>query len=376
MPKIVYSSTEMKIIQHGQHHKGGAYYGANLGRVVHHFEITGSGYNYYPYNPFVNSTNPTGYSYYLVSVPGYPSSYTASIMSNKDIKVHTLIVGGGGGGGGGYIYEGVLKNQVGGGGGGGSGGLITGTFTMQANVPYTINLGIGGQGNGISPGTSQATSSSIYVNDYMIASAGGGSYGITANNSSGAAGGVSGFVTNSNLFTTSVFSSTSSGGGGVYNPSSGNVDALDGGKGGLCFPNNGTQSKPLKFADGLTSNYLFGGGGGGGGAPGGYGGGGGGMYGVANTTGYTGGEGFATVEITGGGGGGGGGTYKMTLSSSINDGGNGGSSSGGNGGNGGYGGGGGGGGGATRNNANPTLGYGIAGNGGNGVVMIYFKTPT
>ena len=50
MPKIVYSSTEMKIIQHGQHHKGGAYYGANLGRVVHHFEITGSGYNYYPYN--------------------------------------------------------------------------------------------------------------------------------------------------------------------------------------------------------------------------------------------------------------------------------------------------------------------------------------
>ena len=368
MPKRVYTPTESKIKQHGCDQVGGAYYGATLGTVVSTLSITGSNYTYYSANPLVSTNvNPTNgnqnYSYYLVSTSSYPSSYTATItnQSNEDVLVYALLVGGGGGGG---VYK-----QLGGG-GGGSGGLVTGSFTMQAGATYTINLGIGAGGGEF--GTNKATSSSISANGTTIVSAGGGQNGFSINDTgdgwyySNRGGNPGGISYNGSLFTASI-NSGSYGGGGGGRGGGGNYAASGGG--GLCFPNNGTQSQPLTFADGFTSNFLFGGGGGGSSA--GKGGGGGGMYGVANTTGYTGGSGSSANEgLGGGGGGGGGGTYLVSLPSFLRDGGIATTSNGGNGGFGGYGGGGGG---AGAGNAGGT--DGIAGTGGNGVVMIYFPNP-
>ena len=354
MPRKVYSSTEMKIIQHGQHHLGGAYYGAILGKNVSDPTITGSNYKSYSYNPFVNSKKKTGYSYYLFYTNG-TSSYSGTIKSNEDITVQTLLVGGGGTSdyNSGSTY-----------GGGGAGGVIAGSFQMKANKIYTINVGLGG----VFDGSTSTSSSIVSPNGTIIVQAYGGDNGYNSGDG-GSSGGTS-YDSSFNVLYN--YASTSASGGTSNNENGGNPGGGGAygqpGNGGLCFPNNGTNNA-LVFADGLSSNILFGGGGGGGGGgynnlPGGSGGGGiyGGKY-------YNGGN----NQFSSGGGGGGGGFIDSLSFGPFNlgtFGGSGTSSTYAIGGSGGFGGGGGGGG------YNSIISGGsVSGNGGNGVVMIYFKNP-
>jgi hypothetical protein len=189
----------------------------------------------------------------LYTVIGNPTIYTTNnyyyltFINNGNISVNygvnnfnVIAVGGGGGGGGSYA-AGAPNSAAGAGGGGGGVGLLS-SFVPFLNMPYIITVGSGGGGgNGKNSGSKGGDSSFKYNSiNYLTAEGGYGGQGHNYGTTGGAGGDAS-----------SIISITSYNGGG----------------GGDCYPNisqDGTawSGSPIILPD--STSYSFSGGGGGG----------------------------------------------------------------------------------------------------------------
>jgi hypothetical protein len=272
------------------------------------------------YNPFSNSTANIGYLYNIFSITG---TYTlAASVSN----VYIVAIGGGGGGGKGTGYN-----------GGGAGGNITSSGPISlSGGSYTITIGPGGLGGG------QGSNYSLYngLNGSSTTITGPG-LNITATGGGGGrgSGGTGAGGTNGTIY----------GNGGTYNvnPKKNTDNYGNTISSALGYGNDGTQ---YTFQDTTGTTFLFGGGGGCGGRgsldvpPLQYPGGSGAHYGFTVLNSGSGGIGYGGVNN-----GENGSTYtfnRLTYNTGAGAG-AGGNSSGGN--------------------------YAQGGNGGNGVVILYFR---
>ena len=329
--------------------------------------------NYPPLYKIIDSFNITinyviGNGYYglIFQTNGPKNSYnnptsgqngTATIQFTQSISnVNILVVGGGGGGACGYVETGIESY---GGGGGGGGGI---TFITGANIDtseVSIIVGCAGHGN---PGTNATfepaagapgNSSIISYNNNISYTSGGGSqgYGYGAVSTGGGNGGsttqTGGIDTYGGGGGGGGGGGTSSGSGNIYIGGSGGSAAGSGHPGisGNAASGSGTtnqgQNGGASWNQNITipfygpqpgTNITLGGGGGGGGGGGDYsepGGGGAGVGsgGIGNSSPIKNGE-SANNSITGsnpgyGGGGGGGGIYNPSYLATGGDGGNG-----------------------------------------------------
>ena len=176
----------------------------------------------------------------------YPTtaSGTATITFSSNINLNYLLVGGGGGGGGGY-YETFTggTSVIGGGGGGGGGSAINGSFSASSFNIYVGNFGVYGNGNVAGQTGYQSSIGKISSNSNIAIAYGGGGGGCYNNISQG---------------------------GGVWNPvqdPSGNgtkYNAVNGGYGVNFNQQNSNGSNGYTIILPFKTYYMEGAGGGGG----------------------------------------------------------------------------------------------------------------